>query len=103
MVLQSIDGEALPVVVIRLGAPIEVTAGNVILKQDRTCSESRTFRRTEDGIVTTETSTDACTYFMLDSESFWLYRGARRDYGEISGSTITLTDHEGDEIGAFGK
>ena len=97
--LQSIDGEALPVVWSQVGAPIlvEITAGNLVLNRDRTCSYSRTYRRTEDGIVTTEPVTTACTYAMFDSKSFWLDSGW---YGEIRGSTITISDDEG-ELGVF--
>ena len=101
-VLQSIDGEPLPAV--RFGGPIEVTAGSLILNQDRTCSYSDTFLRTEDGIVTAETYTSVCTYIRLDSESIWIDReGVIPWYGEISGSTITITDHEGEKVGVYQK
>ncbi len=101
-VLQSVDGKALPAA--RYGGDIEVTAGSLILNQDRTCSYSDTFLRTEDGIVTAETYTNVCTYIRLDSESIWIDReGVIPWYGEISGSTITITDHEGDEVGVYQK
>ena len=60
-VLQSIDGEALPVAVL-LGTTLlfEVTAGSVTLDPDMTCRINISIRETEDGPVSTNTT--VCTY-----------------------------------------
>ncbi len=72
--LQSIDGQALPVVVSELTDPIlvEVTAGSVTINEDLspspqpahgTCSVSSTTRETmTDGTTTMETETKLCTH-----------------------------------------
>jgi len=70
--LQSIDGEALPVVVSELTDPIlvEVTAGSVTINDPSpsqpahgTCGVSSTTRETmTDGATTMETETEVCTY-----------------------------------------
>ena len=62
--LRSINGDPLPVVI----GPSEITAGSLTLNEDLTCSISITARVTEDGIVTTETETEMCSY-TLDSGS----------------------------------
>ena len=104
-VLESIDGVALPVVWSLAGGSVllEITAGHLTLNEDRTCSESRTSTRTEDGVVTTETAVnDGCTYRMYDSRSFFLNLDCCRRpvFGWIDGSTISITD-DGEEAYGF--
>ena len=62
----KINSEGQPLVMeeIEIGIPFlfEITAGSATLNEDWTCSLSLTRRETEDGIVTTNTETDLCTY-----------------------------------------
>ena len=67
--LQTINGE-LPAQIgserytVPDGTPFlfEITGGVAILNEDWTCSLSLTRRETDNGIVTTDTETDLCTY-----------------------------------------
>ncbi len=62
--LRTLNGEGLPAVFIEIGATflVEVTAGSGTLNEDLTCSFSLSFKRTEDGTVTTSTELNVCTY-----------------------------------------
>ena len=73
--LQTINQQELPAKINNEGRPLgmeeieaaapflfEITAGSATLNEDWTCSLSLTRRETEDGIMTTNTETDSCTY-----------------------------------------
>ena len=110
--LQSIDGEALPVVVSELTDPIlvEVTAGSVTINQwslpqpaQGTCSVSSTTRETmTDGTTTMETETEVCTYtFNFNTQALTLTFSTLTFSPDLTvngtifdanGTTITLAD-----------
>ena len=95
-VLQSIDGEALPVAVL-VGTTLlfEVTAGSVTFDPDMTCRVNISTRGTEDGPVSTKTT--VCTYifnngaltvnFPADADT-----SADTIRGSIVGSRLALND-----------
>ena len=95
-VLQSIDGEELPVVVSEIGAPdlLEITAGNVILSQDMTCSERLDRRATRPGRDPfVGTKTDVCSYTFSDGAITLTFPADGTILtGSITGSTLTSTD-----------
>ena len=96
--LRTFDGEALPTVLGGAGARlVEVLAGSITLNEDLTCSFSTTVRDTEDGIVTTETFTEVCSY-TLDSGFITFTTSLGVGVGSISGSTITIVEFD---VGVF--
>ena len=96
--LQTIDGDPLPWVLFQAGASkIEVTAGNVILNADMSCTNTFTYTTTESGNVTTETETDECTY-TINGGAIALtfpFVGGFTNSGSIVGSTLTITSQLG--------
>ena len=96
--LQSADGDPLPWVFFQLGDDkIEVTAGNVILNADMSCTSTFTYTTTESGNVTTETETDECTY-TINGGAIALtfpFVGGFTNSGSIVGSTLTITNQDG--------
>ena len=97
-VLQSIDGEALPVVIL-VGTTLlfEVTAGSVTLDPDMTCRVNISIRETEDGPVSTNTT--VCTYtFNFNNGAITANFPADADTnasiirGSIVGSRLALND-----------
>ena len=99
-VLQSIDGEGLPAVISEIGDPVlaEVTAGDVILNQDLTCSSSLATRRElEDGTVTTSVDAAECAY-TFNGRAITLAFPSNTTSGTISGSTLTLIGVDGEVL-----
>ncbi len=96
--LQSADGDPLPFVVFQVGADkVEVTAANVILNADMSCTSTFTYTTTESGNVTTETETDECTY-TINGGAIALtfpFVGGFTNSGSIVGSTLTITNQDG--------
>ena len=96
--LVTVDGEALPVVAEEIGTTyvIELTAGSATLHEDLTCSLGFTQRVTDNGTVTTGTSTTLCTYTLNDG-ALTLTLPPLNDTidGSISGSTLTLNGNVG--------
>ena len=107
--LQSIDGQALPVVVSELTDPIlvEVTAGSVTINYEfspsqpshGTCSVSSTTGETmTDGTTTMETETKLCTFtFNFNTQALTLtfspdstVNGTISDGNDGDGTTLTL-------------
>ena len=105
--LRTLNGDELPAVLLQVGTTflLEITAGSLTLNADQTCSITLTLRETEDGTVTTAPETAVCTYTLNSGAIALDLTGS--DFqdtlgGVISGSTITITDDEG-EVFVFKK
>ena len=95
--LQSINGEGLPWVSLQIGTTfrLEITAGSLTLNEDMTCSDSISFRETDNGNVTTTTDTDVCTYTHNSGAVILTYPADDSVIpGSIVGSQLTLTQDE---------
>ena len=91
--LQTVDGNPLPFVIIQVEADkVEVTAAHINLNKDRTCSDSFTLVTTEDGIETTESKTDVCTYTTNNTGITITFVGEDPFDGSIVGSQLTIID-----------
>ena len=93
--LQTIDGEAIPWVKFQTGTTytLEVTGGNVILNELRTCTNTIMFRETLDGTVTTETETVVCQYSFTDGTLIMTFPVAGTGLNaSIVGSLLSYTD-----------
>lgn len=78
--LRSVNGQSLPAVVYDDGSyKLEVTAASYVLAASGSFTNSISIRETENGVVTPSTEVDTGTY-------------------AVNGTTITLTDAEGDVI-----
>jgi hypothetical protein len=92
--LQTVDGNPLPFVIIEVGTDkVEVTAAHINLNQDLTCSDSFTLVTTEDGIASTETETDICTYTTNNTGITVTFVGDDPFDGSIVGSQLTISDN----------
>ena len=100
--LRTINHQALPVKFdsegplgveqLENGAPFlfEITAGSATFNEDWTCRLSFTQRETEDGIVTTYTETDACTY-TIHTEGF---RNLTMTFDDFTASAFVSFDFQ---------
>ena len=77
------------------GAPFlfEITAGSATLNEDWTCRISFTRRDTENGIVTTYTETDLCTY-TIHPEGFRGLDMTFDDFWAVGSAPVTRFDSE---------
>ena len=88
--LQTINGAALPAVVLQIGADrIEITSGSIALNENRTFSAALTFRETVGGVVTTETETDSGTYTVSGNTVQLTAANGTVATATISGNTLT--------------
>lgn len=91
--LQTIDGEAPPVVVYEEpGFTVEITSGNFILAASGSFSTTVVWRLTEDGVVTTETESFPGTYTVTGSTVNFAYSDGDSDSATLAGNTLTFTD-----------
>ena len=91
--LQTIDGEAPPVVVYEEpGFKVEITSGNFILAASGSFSTTVVWRLTEDNVVTTETETFLGTYTVNGPTVNFAYSDGDSDSATLAGNTLTFTD-----------
>ena len=91
--LVSLNGTALPFVLIQiLEDKIEVTAGDLQLNSDGTCSSSLTTRETLDGVVTTETQTGLCSWTLNNTAIAFVWtEDGDTDSGSLIDGRVTVT------------
>ena len=93
--LPTIAGQPLPFVISQDGADkLEMTAGHQRLNSDMTYSSSATLRLTEDGVVSTETGTDAGMFTVSGSSLTFTSSdpGGFTLTGSLVGKTLTLIE-----------
>ena len=90
--LVSVNGTPLPFVLVQvLENKFEITAGHIQLNSDGTCSAAVTFRTTEDGVVTTDTEADTCTWTQNNTAIVFTFPDGSTDAGSLIDGTISVT------------
>ena len=91
--LISVNGMPLPAVLLQvLENRFEVLEGHFQLNADGTCSGSITGRATTDGVVTTETEMDTCTWTLNNTVIVFTYPDGDTDVASLIDGIITITD-----------
>lgn len=91
--LQTIDGQAPPVVVYEEPAfKVEITSGNFILAAGGSFTTTVVWRLTEDNVATTETESFPGTYTVNGSTVTFNYSDGDTDTATLAGNTLTFND-----------
>lgn len=92
--LRTVFQLELPAVIVEIGTTIkiEITAGSLTLNEDSTCSQSRSLRQTDDGVVSTRVESFECTYTRIDGPLTLAFQGGgTMGFGTVEGSSIKLS------------
>lgn len=90
--LISVSGVLLPVTLFEADADkVEVTAGSIVLNEDRTFSGSLTVQETESGSVTTETQPLVGRYSRSKDALTFTFTGGEQVPASISGNDLAVT------------
>lgn len=91
--LQTIDGQAPPVVVYEdAAAKVEIVSGNFVLSANGSFTTNVTFRVTENGQVSTQSESFPGTYTVNGSTVTFAYADGDSDTATLDGNTLTFTD-----------
>jgi hypothetical protein len=90
--LQTINGSPLPYAVVQVGADkVEVLNETVTLSEGGTFTQQGSVRLTENGVVSTQSYSDAGTYTRNGTAiSFFFNSDGSSGTGTVSGNTITV-------------
>ncbi len=96
-VLQSVNGDPLPYVLVQQPAfTEEITAGQIQMNGDGTCSVSETFRVDDEGTVTTFTEDETCTWLANGSAISVTFPDDYVIIGSVVDGTLTIANEDSD-------